>query len=465
MAILTVGPHSKYSSIAHAMAVAHPQDTISLEAGYRNESAVVSVNNIVVTGASSSTGIHLTLGAGVANVTLAGQAPIAVNDNAGNNTITGNAGANVISVSAGNDVVHGGLGVDRLVVNYANVTASVIGTTVNISDGGTHAVTFDGIENFTIDTGSGNDTITIGDGRNYITTRGGDDTITSGNGVNQIDSGDGNDTVTAGNGGNHIFGGAGNDTLTSGNGNDFLYGGVGNDTMTGGGGNDRLDGSDGNDTISGGAGNDILIGGRGNNLLNGGTGIDTADYSHSTLAVNVHLALGVIQAVNTIESDTLNSIENVVGSVYNDTLTGTAGNNVITGGHGADRMNGNGGADRFHYSSALDSTSTGHDTITGFNAADDKFDLWFHVNAVNHAVTSGHLSSSSFNSDMTSALGASHLGVHDAVLFTPNSGTLMGHTFLVVDANGIAGYQAGHDLVIELDGAAHLSSLSTTNFI
>jgi hypothetical protein len=35
----------------------------------------------------------------------------------------------------------------------------------------------------------------------------------------------------------------------------------------------------------------------------------------------------------------------------------------------------------------------------------------------------------------------------------------------VIDANGAAGYQAGQDLVILLDSAAHIGSLSTTTFI
>ncbi|HEV2560711.1 MAG TPA: calcium-binding protein [Rhizomicrobium sp.] len=465
MAILNVGPHSTYPTIAAAMVAAHPGDEISLEPGYRNEHAVVTENNLSMTGTASSVGIDLQLGSGVNVLTLLGDAPIHVHDNSGNNTITGNAGANTIFVSSGVDVVHGGLGNDRLIVNYAGDTSDIIGTSVHVTDGGTHSVTFDGIENFTITTGSGNDTITTGNGYNIISIGAGDDTITSGNGHNSITAGLGNDTITAGDGGNTIAGDAGNDTMTSGNGNDLLYGGAGNDTMTGGGGNDRLDGSTGNDTISGGAGNDILIGGTGNNIMRGGTGIDTADYSASTMAVNVHLASVVIQAVNTIESDTLSSIENVTGSRFNDTLTGTTGNNVLTGGLGADHMNGAGGADRFHYASARDSTSTKYDVITGFNTSDDKFDLWFKVTAIDHAVTAGHLSTATFDTDLTSVLNANHLGPHAAVLFTANSGTLAGDTFMVVDANGVAGYQAGHDLVIELAGATHLSGLSTTDFV
>src|SRR6185369_6848942 len=118
MSILTVGPHSTYATIAAALAVAHASDTLSLEAGYRNETVTVGVNDLSVTGAGSSTGIHLTLGAGITAITLLGSAPISVTDNSGANTIGGNGGANVISVSGGADVVHGGGGKDTLIVKY-----------------------------------------------------------------------------------------------------------------------------------------------------------------------------------------------------------------------------------------------------------------------------------------------------------------------------------------------------------
>jgi len=39
------------------------------------------------------------------------------------------------------------------------------------------------------------------------------------------------------------------------------------------------------------------------------------------------------------------------------------------------------------------------------------------------------------------------------------------HTFLVVDMNGVAGYQAGQDLVIDVTGGSHFNSLGTGNFI
>ena len=45
-----------------------------------------------------------------------------------------------------------------------------------------------------------------------------------------------------------------------------------------------------------------------------------------------------------------------------------------------------------------------------------------------------------------------------------SAGNLAGHTYIIVDANGVAGYQAGADFVIELTAATNLGSLSTADF-
>ncbi len=132
------------------------------------------------------------------------------------------------------------------------------------------------------------------------------------------------------------------------------------------------------------------------NTLDGGADIDTADYSLSTKAVVVSLAIGVAQAVNSVETDTLTNIENLTGSAFDDTLTGNAGNNALTGGLGADHLNGGGGSDSFVYASAAESTSTTRDVITGFDALSDNFDLTFAVNAVDAEVTSGSLGIGAF---------------------------------------------------------------------
>ena len=69
--------------------------------------------------------------------------------------------------------------------------------------------------------------------------------------------------------------GAGNDVVTLGRTVPVpatIRGGEGDDVLTGGAGNDKLIGSPGNDELNGRGGNDMLIGGPGEDKLNGGPG-------------------------------------------------------------------------------------------------------------------------------------------------------------------------------------------------
>jgi Ca2+-binding RTX toxin-like protein len=149
----------------------------------------------------------------------------------------------------------------------------------------------------------------------------------------------------------------------------------------------------------------------------------------------------------------------------NDTLAGGAGNDILTGGGGKDLMAGGAGNDTFVYTSVGQSTATSYDTLHGFDADADHINLPFTVTGMNAAVTSGALSVNGFNASLVKDIGAAQLGAHDAVLFTPNSGTLKGAHFLIVDWNGVAGYQANHDLVIRLDGPIHFNHFGTSDFI
>lgn len=116
-----------------------------------------------------------------------------------------------------------------------------------------------------------------------------------------------------------------------------IIGATGSDVLSGGAGNDVLVGLAGNDTLNGGDGDDVLRGGAGDDILIGGTGNDTASYSDATAGVAVNLILTGAQ-VTGAGSDTINGIENLVGSAFNDTLTGDAGNNRIEGGAGDDTL-------------------------------------------------------------------------------------------------------------------------------
>ncbi|GAA0755225.1 Ca2+-binding RTX toxin-like protein [Erythromicrobium ramosum] len=152
--------------------------------------------------------------------------------------------------------------------------------------------------------------------------------------------------------------------------------------ISGNSGNNRLDGGANNDTLLGGAGDDTLVGGSGNDTLNGGTGNDWADYSASAAAVTVNLAITGAQNTGTATgSDTLISIEDLIGTAFNDTLTGNAGNNRLFGGGGIDTLIGGGGKDtlvggagndRFVYMSVADSRpgSSTRDIIQDFQTGD-----------------------------------------------------------------------------------------------
>jgi hypothetical protein len=101
------------------------------------------------------------------------------------------------------------------------------------------------------------------------------------------------------------------------------------------------------------------------------------------------------------------------------------------------------------YTAASQSLLGTHDTITGFDAGVDKFD-------VGHAVTvdagaSGALSTSTMGSVLASAFAG--LQDNHAAVFTATGGSLNGAKFLVVDMNHVTGYQAGADIMVRLNGS------------
>jgi Ca2+-binding RTX toxin-like protein len=148
---------------------------------------------------------------------------------------------------------------------------------------------------------------------------------------------------------------------------DVFLGMNGDDTLAGAAGDDVLTGGNGNDDIDGEAGDDRLIGGLGDDDLNGGADEDTADYSDAGAGVTVNLTSG---AADDGEggTDALTALENIIGSAFNDILSGNAGDNDLSG---------NAGNDQADYSSAgagvtvsLTSGSAndgegGTDTLTG----------------------------------------------------------------------------------------------------
>jgi len=207
------------------------------------------------------------------------------------------------------------------------------------------------------------DVVAPGAGSQTIEGGAGDDVIAGGGGTDFLDGGEGNDTNSFEGIGRNVDANLSTGTafyvtpngttieesfsnfenLTGFTGDDRLTGDSGDNVLDGGAGNDQLRGGAGNDTLIGGDGDDVLAGGGGQDTLDGGAGIDTADHSDIGVAVNVDLAAGT--ADYGMISETLTSIENVIGTAQDDTLAGDDQANLIAGGDGADTISGGAGDD------------------------------------------------------------------------------------------------------------------------
>ncbi len=213
---------------------------------------------------------------------------------------------------------------------------------------------------------------------------GGNDTITGNQLNNRLEGGAGNDIIK---------GGAGNDTLLGGGGDDIFYSDAGADAFDGGSGFDIADysvaagagvvvnlanpaagagdgqgdsfvniekiiGTGWNDTFYGdaaanwfvgGNGDDTFFGSGGADTIDGGTGTNTLSYANSTAAVSVNLGLNtfsggdaegdrIVGRTDIIGSEPFYpSIQGVIGSAYDDVLTGPG---ILMGGAGNDTLSG-----------------------------------------------------------------------------------------------------------------------------
>lgn len=174
--------------------------------------------------------------------------------------------------------------------------------------------------------------------------------------------------------------GADDDELVGSAGNDTLDGGVGADVMAGLGGDDTyfVDNFDDMVLEASGQGTDmivstvslimpanvenlvlraisaegneldnVIVASHGNNYIDGKGGNDTISYADALGSVNVRLSAASVQSTISSGNDMLLNFENVIGSAFNDTLSGSAGANVIDGGPGADSMSGGAGDDTY----------------------------------------------------------------------------------------------------------------------
>lgn len=221
--------------------------------------------------------------------------------------------------------------------------------------------------------------------------------------------GGGNDDLFGGAGADFLFGGTGFNNAFGGDGDDVYLSTGGNDTFAGQGGNDeisfelfasavivdlngttvqttdsdsvlfgtprvlmqysdvqsatgsafadRISGDAQDNRLKGGAGSDTVIGGDGADTLDGGAGTDTLDYSAGTQGVRIDLMLAVGNATDGFgNQETVTAFERLIGTAFNDTMTGDAKAQTFVAGAGADSINGGGGFDAYDLS-----TETGLD--------------------------------------------------------------------------------------------------------
>ena len=331
------------------------------------------------------------------------------------NTLTGLGGDDVLRGLSGDDTLIGGTGSDVLDggsgTDTASYAAAASGVSVRLWDssfntGEASGDTYISIENVI---GSDFDDMLVGNfnQNNNIDGRGGNDFIRGLSGDDTLSGGEGNDTLVGEAGADILDGGTGIDTAsyllaTSGvsarlwnsafntgeaagdtyisienligsNFDDVLVGEFNqNNTLEGRGGNDVMRGLSGDDTLIGGNGNDVLVGDAGADVLDGGAGIDTASYSSATTGVNARLWSS---ASNTGDAagDTYTSIENLIGSNFDDilvgnfnqdnTIDGLGGNDFIRGLSGNDTLNGGSGDDTLN-------GEAGEDILNGGNGDD-----------------------------------------------------------------------------------------------
>ncbi len=327
-------------------------------------------------------------------------------------------------------------------------------------------------------------------------------------GAIDVNGGAGNDRIETGSGDDVLGGGDGRDILNAGKGVDIVYGGAGVDRIRASAGDDTIYGDEGNDILSPGGGHDTVYAGTGDDdiflrgrtgmadTIDGGDGTDTihlrgADISDVTLNApslanieNVELGpknsygirlpndltnpmtidgsnLGPDDVLNLDGSQVVGDALTVIGGAANDVIAGGGAGDILQGGGGGDTMSGGTGPDTFRYSNASESSGSNVDTITDFDGATDTIDVANAVVAVD-GIVHGLLGSLD---GLTSLLGVANLAAGHAVLVQPLLGALAGSTLMVIDQNGVLGYQPGADMVINLANPVDLGGFGIDNII
>lgn len=235
------------------------------------------------------------------------------------------------------------------------------------------------------------ETLRATDADDAIFALGGHDTIIGSYGRDYIDGGSGRDTVDYSAFFNDIavvlrgsaeviasFDGRDRDTLLN------------VENVTGGSGDDYFGGDEQDNIFRGNAGHDYFVSSGGSDTYYGGSGYDMVDYSDVGTGLLIRPTGYGYSAViaGGIAYDSLYSIENVIGTDFDDRMIGGSANNLFIGGKGNDALSGGAGGDVLlggrgndHLSGGADSDifeftdRFGRDVITDFRAYNDGNDV------------------------------------------------------------------------------------------
>lgn len=165
------------------------------------------------------------------------------------------------------------------------------------------------------------------EGKDYITGNDRDNVLYGLGDTDKLIGADGNDT---------LWGGAGDDSLHGGNGDDFLYGEAGDDWLQGGAGWDTMDGGDGYDIAA-------FVEIARTTEEGGGLVIDVTGYDGDNNASSY-----TVYNPGTDDTDTVLNVEQLIGSNYDDLMTGGTGNDYLVGARGNDTIIGAEGDDTLY---------------------------------------------------------------------------------------------------------------------
>lgn len=323
--------------------------------------------------ATAFTGIAMLLGLDGTDTLTGGSGNDILDGGNGNDSLTGNAGNDTITGGAGTDSLTGGVGDDT----YTFDTDSALGTdtVTEAAAGGIDTLDFSGSSN---DVNVNLNTIGAQVVNGNLTLN---MTAASVGQIENLAGGDGNDTLTGNALDNTLSGSGGNDTLTGNAGNDTLNGGDGNDTIHANGGADSIDGGNGDDILnfSGNGDGTSATGGTGSNIFRFLTGVvghylltsqgtDTLDFSSFGSGINLDLNSTANQDVGGgLFLQLTNFFSNVIGTAFDDVISGNGLDNNLQGGTGTDTLTQSADADLALTDTTL--SGQGNDTHSGFEQA------------------------------------------------------------------------------------------------